>query len=207
MRFFFKSRKKNDAPELKAPPSYDQDWLTTYHDASFMKEPRFNAAYSRGVQAAGEDLKCHWRVHVALWAASHSISLKGAFVECGVNRGVISSAIMQFLNWNTLDRKFYLFDTFCGLDSSVLNEEEKELKYVERFKNYYKECFEEAKQNFSEFKNTYLIRGTVPSTLSKVAIDKVAYLSIDMNCAHPEIAAANYFWPKLTPGALILLDD
>jgi hypothetical protein len=28
-----------------------------------------------------------------------------------------------------------------------------------------------------------------------------------MNCAEPEIAAANYFWDRLVPGAVILLDD
>jgi hypothetical protein len=38
-------------------------------------------------------------------------------------------------------------------------------------------------------------------------IGQVAYLSIDMNNATPEIAAANYFWDKLQPGAPILLDD
>jgi len=38
-------------------------------------------------------------------------------------------------------------------------------------------------------------------------IDKVAFLSIDMNCMEPEIEAINYFWPKLVPGAIVILDD
>lgn len=36
---------------------------------------------------------------------------------------------------------------------------------------------------------------------------RVCYLSLDMNCAAPEIAAAEYFWDKLVPGAVIVLDD
>lgn len=32
-------------------------------------------------------------------------------------------------------------------------------------------------------------------------------ISIDMNCAEPEVAALNFFWEKLVPGALVLLDD
>ena len=36
---------------------------------------------------------------------------------------------------------------------------------------------------------------------------KVCYLSIDMNCVAPEIAAAEYFWHKLVPRAVIVLDD
>ena len=29
----------------------------------------------------------------------------------------------------------------------------------------------------------------------------------DMNCVQPEIAAAEYFWERLVPGAVMLLDD
>ena len=28
-----------------------------------------------------------------------------------------------------------------------------------------------------------------------------------MNCSPPEVAAADYFWNKMSPGGLILLDD
>ena len=28
-----------------------------------------------------------------------------------------------------------------------------------------------------------------------------------MNCAPPEVAALRFFWPRLTPGAFVLLDD
>lgn len=35
----------------------------------------------------------------------------------------------------------------------------------------------------------------------------MAYLHIDMNCAPPEVAALRFFWPRLTPGAFVLLDD
>jgi hypothetical protein len=206
---FLKSKKSKNQNTiiLTQPPSYNFDGLITYHDASFMHESSFKQAYQRGIQAAGEDYRCYWRVHVALWAASQAIHLEGDFVECGVNRGFISSCIMRYLNWNNLKKSFYLFDTFCGLDASKLTEEEMGLNYMEGSKKGYKECFEEAKQNFSEFKNTHLIRGSVPDTLSDVSISKVAYLSIDMNCAKPEIAAAHHFWAKLSPGALIVLDD
>ena len=37
--------------------------------------------------------------------------------------------------------------------------------------------------------------------------DKVAYLSIDMNSTIPEIAAAEYFWPKMVNGGVMILDD
>lgn len=205
---FLKLRPKNQyALKQEAPPTYNQDGLISFHNCSFMQDPSFIAAYQRGIQAAGQDYKCHWRVHVALWVAAHAVKLGGAFVECGVNRGFISSSVMRYLNWNSLNRNFYLFDTFCGFDPAALSLEEKELNYMKKSKDYYTDCYKEAEQNFSEFKNVTLVRGSVPSTLTQVEIPKISYLSIDMNCVNPEIAAANYFWPKIIPGGMILLDD
>jgi hypothetical protein len=47
----------------------------------------------------------------------------------------------------------------------------------------------------------------VPDTLATVNIQQVAYLSIDMNIAKPEREALEYFWPKLVPGGVVVLDD
>jgi len=94
-----------------------------------MANERFVAAYGRGVVAAGEDYNWHWRVHVGLWAAGQASHIHGDFVECGVNRGFLSSAIMQMLDWDRTGRTFYLLDTFTGLDRRCISaaEEPKEL--------------------------------------------------------------------------------
>lgn len=44
----------------------------------------------------------HRRVHVGLWAAQNAISIEGDLVECDVSRGFLSSAIMNYLNWNAV---------------------------------------------------------------------------------------------------------
>jgi len=186
---------------------YNQDGLFTCHNCDFMRDPRFLEAYQRGVKACEVDYKFHWRVHVALWAASYAVNLPGAFVECGVNRGFLSSAIMQYLRWNDLNKQFFLFDTFSGLDESLINEEEIALGRLKFTRERYSECYEKVKENFAEFHNVTLVRGSIPSTLVQVEINSVCFLSIDMNCAAPEIAAANFFWPKMVQHGVILLDD
>jgi hypothetical protein len=70
----------------------------------------------------------------------------------------------------------------------------------------YEECYEAVRGTF-EGLPVVIVRGVVPDTLPQVKADKICYLSIDMNCAAPEIAAAEYFWEKLVPGAVIVLDD
>ena len=87
---------------------YAQDGLLTVHSAAFRQDQRFKDAYARGVRASnGVDPGFEWRVHTALWAAQASLRVDGDFVECGVNAGFISSAIMRWLDWSRLGRRFY----------------------------------------------------------------------------------------------------
>ena len=97
--------------------THDEDGLRTIHDASFTDDPAFQRAYRRGVVAAGgNDYHWRWRVHIGLWAAASASRLDGEFVECGVNRGFLASAICADLDWDSLGKTFWLLDTFHGGD-------------------------------------------------------------------------------------------
>lgn len=94
---------------------YARDGLFTVHNQSFRGDPIFGQAYTRGVKASdGVDPEMEWRVHVALWAGGIAVRVPGDFVECGVNAGFVSSAIMQRLDWGRVAKRFYLIDTFNG---------------------------------------------------------------------------------------------
>jgi hypothetical protein len=111
---FYRAHRMVKAGYYLAQPSYNQDGLRSIHNHDFMSDPAFVRAYQRGVQAAS-DYDWHWRVHVGLWAARLAARLPGDFVECGTNRGFLSSAIMTDLDWDKTGRRFYLLDTFSGL--------------------------------------------------------------------------------------------
>jgi hypothetical protein len=196
------------------PGVYAQDGLITVHDHAWLHDPAFLRAYERGLRALNghEDYRWHWRIHVGLWAAATAVKLDGDFVECGVNRGFLSSAIMEHLDWDMRGRTFYLLDTFAGLDSRFVSKEERGLGALERNRRelasgFYVNGPESVLANFSQWKNTRIIVGAIPETLSQVDSRRIAYLHLDMNCAPPEVAAAEYFWDRLLPGAVVLLDD
>jgi hypothetical protein len=65
----------------------------------------------------------------------------------------------------------------------------------------------DVKEKFNKWTNCRIIRGKVPDTLDQVESTSFAYVSIDMNVTVAEIAAAEYFWPKMVPGGIMLLDD
>lgn len=194
-----------------ASTAYDQDGLRSIHIHEFMKEASFCKAYERGCRAAS-DYHWHWRVHIGLWAAFTASKLAGDFVECGVNRGFLSSAIMEFLDWDSLNRTFYLLDTFEGVDLRFCSDED--IKGGAAKKNeaalqsgFYVQGVESVKANFSQWKNLRIIQGSIPETLSQVDTQSIAYLHVDMNCSPPEVAAMEFFWDRLLPGAVVLLDD
>jgi SAM-dependent methyltransferase len=191
---------------------YDQDGLRSIHNHEFMDDPAFRKAYERGIRAAGDDYRWHWRVHVGLWVAACAARLEGDFVECGVNRGFLSSAIMDYLDWDSLGKHFYLLDTFHGLDERFVSPEDQASGAVEKntlslATGFYVQGVEEVRANFSQWKNLTLIEGTIPETLSQVRTNQIAYLHLDMNCSPPEVAAIRFLWERLVPGAFVLLDD
>ena len=201
--------------EGRKPPSYDADSLRVWgKGAAFLRDTRFQEAYRRGMFSGhkiggqrGADIHIEWRVHTILWAATQATKLAGDFVECGVNTGIFSLAICDYLKFNSLDKSFYLFDTYAGIPEEQLNEVELKKRRSSRLNKCYEECFETAQRNFAEYPRAILVRGRVPETLTTVPISAVSYLSIDMNIAEPEVAAINYFWPRLSPGAPVVLDD
>ena len=122
-------------------PTYDADHLVTYHKTPrFLTDPAFRAAYSRGMNSghhiarprgSDDDVHIEWRVHVVLWAASQALQTDGDFVECGVNTGIYSLAVCDYLDFNRTGRSFWLFDTFCGIPQEQIAPREQELGRME----------------------------------------------------------------------------
>jgi O-methyltransferase len=180
--------------------------------ADFLDDPRFGRAHARGWNS-GHKKKRHiddnrWIVHVALWAAQQAGRLEGDFVECGVDTGMLSLAICDWLDFNREDRDFWLFDTFKGIPEAQMTPAERDGIGGWHNRESYEECFAVAQANFAPWPRCRLVRGMVPDSLTAFPSDRrVAYLSIDMNIVAPEIAAIEFFWERMTPGGIVLLDD
>lgn len=192
---------------------YSHDGLHTLHRPHFETDPAFLAAYARGVAAsAGHDPQLGWRLHVALWAAGQALTVPGDFVECGVNAGFVSSAILAQQSQNFGHRRFYLVDTFSGPAWSQYSPAEQAagrpaLARQALAAGAYVTDLDRVRANFAEWPQAVVLPGEVPSILPAIPTATVAFVHIDMNCAQPEAAAVRHFWPLLSPGGIILFDD
>ena len=178
---------------------------------SALRDDTFDRAYERAVALnmkgwRGNVPDIRWRTHVCCWAAQNALSLEGDFVECGVHTGLLSLTVTHFLAFEKLDRTFWLFDTFDGIPLDTVSMSEKDHAAMLNDVLYF-DCFDETSRNFSSFPNVKLVRGVLPESLADAEIDRIAYLSIDLNNADGEIATIERLWQKLSRGAIVVIDD
>ena len=193
---------------LYGKPAHDGDGMAIWGRSVPFADPAFANAYIATTQFTTDRLRrmdIRWRAYVCCWAAKQALAVEGDFVECGVNTGILSGTICRYLAFGQLERQFWLLDTYEGIPDELAKETERGT--VKSHNRHYSDVWEIANMNFAAFKNTTLVRGKVPGTLSEVKTDAVSYLSVDMNIAAPERSALEYFWPKMAPGGVIVLDD
>jgi hypothetical protein len=192
-------------------PTYADDGLISQHVIGFLEDESFINAYQCG-KATGA-LKnhpgdIHFRAYVACWAAKYALALKGDFVECGVGMGLLSRTVVEYLKFNEVDKRLYLFDTYEGIPPSdaVSDNERVNINYLNN--THFHHQYEAAvRETFKDFANVKMIKGRVPDSFLGIELNSIAYISIDMNNAAAEIAAIEFLWPKLVSGGVVVLDD
>ncbi len=191
---------------FQGPVTFQADGVITSNNSDFIQDPRFKKAY-QAAEATNpwQGFNMPWRVYVVCALADMVKHLPGDFVECGVNTGAYSRAVIDYINFNSLQKTFFLLDTYQGLVREQITKDEYNAG-VGEYLNTYQDVYEQVVKTFAPF-NTRVIRGAVPGTLAQCTAESVCYLSIDMNVVEPEIAAAQFFWDKLVPGGVMILDD
>lgn len=176
------------------------DFVNTPHNKSFFSDPDFARGYSSSVSKLGRDYRIPWRVHQAIWAARHGLSLSGNFVELGTANGFVMNAVLRAIDFDLyLDRTAFLFDIFEPFDKSRLGNRV--------HAGYYSQIIDLPSEVFSDFPNARLVRGDVRKTLKTVDHGTIAFLHVDLNDSMAEVEALNSLWNDLEPDAVIILDD
>jgi O-methyltransferase len=188
------------------PIQFLADSVATSNNADFLAEPRFARAYQKAHETnPWKGFEMQWRTFIVCSLAEMVKKLPGDFVECGVNTGAYSRAIIDYIDFDRTGKTFYLFDTYEGLVEGQITVEER-AQGIAEYLGTYRNVYEQVVNTFSPF-NAKIIKGMVPDTLDQCQSGQICYLSIDMNVVAPEIAAMHYFWDKVVTGGVIVLDD
>jgi O-methyltransferase len=181
---------------------YAADNLITFNrNLTFTLDPDFSESFKKNVVTKQEG-SLKWRLHTLCWAASHSLEIAGDFVECGVYLGFSMSVVAEYLNFSSIKKKMYLYDTYQGIPEEYNSEKRSNRVYDQK-----PDMYEQVMKKFQQYKNILPIKGTVPDSFDIKCPKKIAFLHIDMNSSKSEIAALEHLFDRVTKGGIIIFDD
>lgn len=128
--------------------------------------------------------------------------IEGAFAELGVYKGETA----KMLHLMDKSRNLHLFDTFSGFNNTDLEtENNKEEKY--NVDNFADTNIDAVKIFIGESEQVFYHVGFFPDTTKNLLADKFALVHLDADLYQPTLIALNYFYPKLSPGGVIIIHD
>ena len=127
--------------------------------------------------------------------------IAGAFAELGVYKG--DSA--KLINMMDQKRMFHLFDTFEGFTKSDLkNETGKAATYTT--KNFADTSLEKVRLKLSNERFVFH-KGYFPDTTVGLEKESFALVNMDADLYNPTKAGLEFFYPRLSPGGVIIIHD
>jgi len=126
----------------------------------------------------------------------------GDFAELGVYKGH-SARIIHLM---APDRKFHLFDTFEGFPEADLRTEScKAATYTPQ--HFGDTSMAKAKINIGGNENIIFHPGYFPDTAKHHRATNFAFVNMDADLYKPTRAGLEFFYPRLSPGGVIIIHD
>ena len=150
-----------------------------------------------------------WRHYLVYWSAVVASRIgvgdERNFVEIGVCDGLTAWYASQARQSSEWGGEFFLYDAWEGMRSDLLTSTE-----GKSVGSYAYLDIDNTKNNLTLCGNENFIfnKGYIPESFSQCANpEKLAWMHIDLNSSIPTIASLDFFWDRLLPGGLVLLDD
>jgi len=129
-------------------------------------------------------------------------NVPGAFAELGVYKG----DSVRIIHHMDPSRRFHLFDTFEGFTKTDL------LKETGEASTYTTEHFADTNvykvlKKINRNRNIVIHQGYFPHTTSGLEHESFALVNLDCDLYNPTKAGLDFFYPRLSPGGVILVHD
>ncbi len=144
--------------------------------------------------------------HFTLFKLAKSVeAVPGDTVECGVLKGAGSFLILSASE--STDKVHHIFDSFCGLSDPVELDKPQEERVIEWEKGDLAINMNQVKNNLAQFSNVKYYRGWIPDRFADVAGLQFSFVHIDVDLYQPTLDCLEYFYPRLSPGGMLVCDD
>ncbi len=129
-------------------------------------------------------------------------NVSGDLAECGCYVGVSA----WFMAKEAPNKKLFLFDSFEGL--SMPDSEDSTRQGVQEWQSGDLKTTEDVlRKNISEFSHIHILKGWIPERFQEVAERQFCLVHIDVDLYQPTLDSLKFFYPRLSPGGVIVMDD
>ena len=131
-------------------------------------------------------------------------SVVGDVAECGTYKGASAFFLARHIQHATLNKKLLLFDSFEGLSQPELIDQSywKEGDLISHFNDVWNALTPLGPTSFVE-----LYKGWIPTRFAEVADRRFCFVHIDVDLYRPTLDSIAFFYPRMSPEGVILLDD
>lgn len=172
------------------------EFVIADHGRVILKDKHFRKIFSRFSDDNWTSFERKWNLREFLRLTK---GVTGDLVECGVFRGGSAYLMCEFAAQTA--KQVHLFDSFAGLSKPDAGEDfhwtEGDLRVSE----------EEVIANLSEFDCFHTYKGWIPERFAEVADRRFSFLHVDVDLEKPTRDSLAFFYPRLSPGGVVVLDD
>jgi O-methyltransferase len=122
--------------------------------------------------------------------------IPGALAEAGVYQGYAS----RFIHRLAPRRHFYLFDTFAGFPAEDLEPGVEDCRFRDT-------SLDGVLRTIGDTVNVEPRPGRVPDSFAGLEGERFAFVLLDMDLHGPTLSALTFFYPRLSPGAYLMVHD
>lgn len=137
------------------------------------------------------------------FAKSASLALEGDVAQVGVYKGGTAKIIVTCFRHT--QQKVYLFDTFEGLPPVSAHDGDKTV--TDKHFKFEDVILSDLKNDFAQFPHVEFRQGLFPSTAVGLEHKKFSFVYLDADLYESTRDGLNFFYPRMVPGGVILLDD
>jgi hypothetical protein len=128
-------------------------------------------------------------------------SVRGDTAECGVFQGATSYIICAFTEAAGLARTHHVFDSFEGLSEPTAID-------GWHWRKHDLACdLASVERRLARFSHVRYYQGWIPQRFPEVKDQTFAFVHIDVDIYEPTRDSLAFFYPRLSPGAILLCDD
>jgi len=137
-----------------------------------------------------------------LYQLAHATAcVPGSVAELGVFRGGSAKLLSRVLARSAPDKRLHLFDTFEGLP---VHDPERD---AHRKGELNETSFEEVKEFLGDSKQLEWHQGLFSNTFPQVSEERFCLVHVDADLYASVWECCEFFYPRMSPGAVLLFDD